>query len=217
MYLILASLLDVVDRLEWIRGRMNDLLMYPKYMIFKGIDTIIDEKRICLGLKWNVYAPPFYPETFSQITNILNKEPSEHNCIEELNNDQSINVGKLPEINIPEAKEEWNTIKKNKKVLDYNIVKTTIIRNTNVVNTYGALKDLEEDGLSKVYGDVDVEIANTKYDQQKVSSDYNVESMLREMIEKVIEEYTIKEKNKVITDNIDDDTSTIVVNNTSKV
>ena len=41
--------------------------------------------------------------------------------------------------------------------------------------------------------------------------------MSREMIEKVIEEYTIKEKDEVTTDNIDDDTSTIVVNNTSKV
>ena len=67
MELTIASLLDVVERLGWIGGRM-DLLTYPEYVIFKAMDTLIDEKRICLGLKLNVYAPPFNPKTFRQTT-----------------------------------------------------------------------------------------------------------------------------------------------------
>jgi len=63
----------------------------------------------------------------------------------------------------------------------------------------------------------DIEIANTKYDQRQASPDYNVESISREMMEKVIEEYTIKEKDKVATNTTDNDAITIVVNNTSKV
>jgi len=43
---------------------------------------------------------PFYPKIILK----PHKEPSEQNFIEELN--QSINAGKPPEINIPEAKEE---------------------------------------------------------------------------------------------------------------
>ena len=65
MDLTIASLLDVVDRLGWIGGR-TDLLTYPEYVIFKGIDTIIDEKRIRLGLKLNVYALPFNPKALIQ-------------------------------------------------------------------------------------------------------------------------------------------------------
>ena len=41
-----------------------DLLTYPEYVIFKGIDTLIDEKRIRLGLKLNVNAPLFNPQIF---------------------------------------------------------------------------------------------------------------------------------------------------------
>ena len=44
------------------------MLTYPEYVIFKGIDTIIDEKRICLGLKLNVYVAPFNQKTFIQTT-----------------------------------------------------------------------------------------------------------------------------------------------------
>ena len=65
MDLTIASLLDVVDRLGWMGGR-TDLLTYPEYVIFKGIDIIIDEKRIRLGLKLNVYALPFNPEALIQ-------------------------------------------------------------------------------------------------------------------------------------------------------
>ena len=61
MDLIIASLLDVVKRLGW-TGERSDLLTYPEYVIFKGIDTIIDEKRIQLGLKLNVYALLFNPK-----------------------------------------------------------------------------------------------------------------------------------------------------------
>ena len=75
MELTLTSLLDVVERLGWTGGR-TDLLTYPEYVIFKGIDTIIDEKRIRLGLKMNVYADPFNPQTFTKVTenNALNHE-----------------------------------------------------------------------------------------------------------------------------------------------
>ena len=58
MDLTIASLLDVVERLGWTGGK-TDLLTYPEYVIYKGVDTIIDEKRIRLGLKLNVYTPPF--------------------------------------------------------------------------------------------------------------------------------------------------------------
>ena len=47
-------------------------------MIFKGIDTIIDEIWIRLGLKWNVYVPLFDPKIVSQITDIPNNITS-HN------------------------------------------------------------------------------------------------------------------------------------------
>ena len=77
MDLTIASLLDVVDRLGWTGGR-TDLLTYPEYVIFKGIDTIIDEKRIRLGLKLNVYAPPFNPKAFIQTTEIPNNNTSHH-------------------------------------------------------------------------------------------------------------------------------------------
>ena len=64
--LTFESLLDVVDRLGWTGGR-TDLLMYPEYIIFKGMDTIIDEK-IRLGLTLNVYAPPFNLKLVTQKT-----------------------------------------------------------------------------------------------------------------------------------------------------
>ena len=63
MTLTIASLLDVVDRVGWKGGR-TDLLTYPEYVIFKGIDTLIDKKRIRLGLKLNVNAPLFNPQIF---------------------------------------------------------------------------------------------------------------------------------------------------------
>ena len=55
------------------------MLTYPEYVIFKGIDTIIDEKRICLGLKMNVYAYPFNPQTFTKETERPNNNVSNHN------------------------------------------------------------------------------------------------------------------------------------------
>ena len=73
----LALLLDVVERLGWTGGR-TDLLTYPEYVIFKGIDTIIDEKRIRLGLKMNVYAHPFNPQTFTKETERPNNNASNH-------------------------------------------------------------------------------------------------------------------------------------------
>ena len=69
----IVSLLDIVDRLGGIGGR-TDLLMYPEYVIFKGIDTIIDEKRIRLGLKLNVYALPFNPNALIQKISNIDKE-----------------------------------------------------------------------------------------------------------------------------------------------
>ena len=74
MTLTIASLLDVVDRLGWKGGR-TDLLTYPEYVIFKGIDTLIDKKRIRLGLKLNVDAPLFNPQTFTNET----KRPNNNN------------------------------------------------------------------------------------------------------------------------------------------
>ena len=82
MYLILATLVDTLDRLEW-KKRQENLLTYQEYVIFKGLDTIIDEHRICIGLKWNVQAAPFYPKIILK----PHKEPSEENCTEELNDD----------------------------------------------------------------------------------------------------------------------------------
>ena len=123
-------------------------------------------------------------------------------------------------INTPEAKEEWITIKKNTHTLNHNIVKNNTTNNTKVVNnTFGTLQDFKEDGLSEVYSDanemVERDTTNTKSDQWKTSLDYNVKSMSREMMKKVIEEYTIKEKDEDVTDTTDDDI-TIVVSN-SKV
>jgi len=50
------------------------LLTYPEYVLFKGIDTIIDEKRIRLGLKLNVYALPFNPTALIQKIPNIDKE-----------------------------------------------------------------------------------------------------------------------------------------------
>ena len=69
----IASLLDVINRLGWIGGRM-DLLTYPEYVIFKGIDTIIDEKRIRLGLKLNVYVLPFNSKALTQKSLTIDQE-----------------------------------------------------------------------------------------------------------------------------------------------
>ena len=92
MHLTIASLLDVVNRSGWTRGRA-DLLTYPEYVIFKGIDTIIDETRISLGLKWNADAPLFNPKIFLQTTEWANnstshydmKRTSSKNVLEEIN------------------------------------------------------------------------------------------------------------------------------------
>ena len=94
MKLTLASLLDVVDRMGWSKEGLG-LLTYPEYVIFKGMDTIIDETRIRLGLKWNVHAPPFYPKTDKHITttdipnNIAShnyeKQPATKNLMEDVN------------------------------------------------------------------------------------------------------------------------------------
>ena len=56
-----------------------DLLTYPEYVIFKGMDTIIDEKRIRLGLKLNVYTAPFNLKTFTQTIKRLNNTTDIHN------------------------------------------------------------------------------------------------------------------------------------------
>ena len=50
------------------------MLTYPEYVLFKGIDTIIDEKRIRLGLKLNVYALPFNPTVLIQKISNIDKE-----------------------------------------------------------------------------------------------------------------------------------------------
>ena len=55
-----------------------DLLTYPEYVIFKGMDTIIDEKRIQLGLKMNVYAPSFNLKAFTQTIERQNNNTSYH-------------------------------------------------------------------------------------------------------------------------------------------
>ena len=77
MTLTIVSLLDVVDRLGW-RGGRTDLLTYPEYVIFKGIDTLIDKKRIRLGLKLNVDAPLFNPQTFTKEIEGLNNNNLNH-------------------------------------------------------------------------------------------------------------------------------------------
>ena len=82
MDLTIASLLDVVDRLGWIGGR-TDLLTYPEYVLFKGIDTIIDEKRIRLGLKLNVYALPFNPQALAQERSVIDHEHTNEETKEE--------------------------------------------------------------------------------------------------------------------------------------
>ena len=171
------------------RNGQEDLLMYQEYVIFKGLDTIIDEHCIQLGLKWNVLAAPFNPKIILK----PHKEPKEQNCTVELKDEQSINVVKSPAINTPEAKEEQIIIKKNRYTSNHNIVKNNTTKNTNVVNnTFSTLQDFEEDGLSKVYGNANEtgerDTINTKSDQRKTSPDYNVKSMSREMMEKVIEE-----------------------------
>ena len=135
-------------------------------MIFKGLDTIIDEHRIRLGLKWNVLTAPFNPKIILK----PHKEPSEQNCTVELKDEQSINIVKSPAINTPEAKEEWIIIKKNRHISNYNIVKNNTIKNINIVNnTFGALQDFKEDDLSKVYGNANEtgerDTTHTKSDQ----------------------------------------------------
>jgi len=77
MDLTIASLLDIIERLGWSGGK-TDLLTYPEYMIFKRIDTIIDEKRIHLGLKLNVYTLPFNPKTFTKTTERPNNTIDHH-------------------------------------------------------------------------------------------------------------------------------------------
>ena len=39
------------------------MLTYPEYVIFKGMDTIIEEAQLRISLQWNVYALPFYLKT----------------------------------------------------------------------------------------------------------------------------------------------------------
>ena len=56
-----------------------DLLTYPEYVLFKGMDMIIDEKRIRLGRKLNVYVLPFKPEIFTQTTERLNNTTYQYN------------------------------------------------------------------------------------------------------------------------------------------
>ena len=82
MELTIALLLDIVDRLRWMRER-SDLLTYPEYVIFKGIDTIIDEKQIWLGLKLNVYALPFNPKALIQKNSNIDQEDKNENKKEE--------------------------------------------------------------------------------------------------------------------------------------
>ena len=106
MDLTLASLLEVIERLGWTGGR-TDLLMYSKYVLFKGIDTIIDEKRIWLGLKLNVYAPPFNPKLFTQTTERSNNNASHH--------DIERNLDKNIEEKINTTKDQKNTFQQIKQ------------------------------------------------------------------------------------------------------
>ena len=76
-------------------------------MIFKGIDTIIDEKRIRLGLKLNVYAPPFNLKIFTQTTERPNNNAPNH----DMKRPPTKNVQE--EINI--SKEQHNTLQENEQ------------------------------------------------------------------------------------------------------
>ena len=95
MDLTIASLLDVVDRLRWIGGR-TDLLTYPEYVIFKEIDTIIDEKQIRLGLKLNVYALPFNLKALIQKNSNIDQEDKNENKKEEQQITSTITNNNIP-------------------------------------------------------------------------------------------------------------------------
>ena len=53
--------------------------MYLEYVIFKGMDTIIEEVWLCIDLRWNVYTLPFYPKTVVHIKMDITQNIKEHN------------------------------------------------------------------------------------------------------------------------------------------
>ena len=150
MELTFESLLDVVDRLGWTGGR-TDLLTYPEYVIFKGIDTIIDEKRIRLGLKMNVYADPFNPQIFTKVT--------ENNA-----SNHEMKQPQTEHLNKPTRKEEqWKRVPKKQKTIRKTSDSIKIPKN---VNPFKPLEMMErEDSVKEAVIDERIDESSCKSDQ----------------------------------------------------
>ena len=67
---MLAPLIVLIDKIGY-KTSQAGLLTYPEYVIWKGAETFIDIQWIRAGIKWNVYATPFYP---ARITNPIEKD-----------------------------------------------------------------------------------------------------------------------------------------------
>ena len=162
MELTIASLVDAVERLGWIGGKTG-LLTYPEYVIFKGIDTIIDEKRIRLGLKFNVEALPFNPQAIIEKSSTIDQEEKN----EEAQEEKQITSPKINTNRPRQTKEKWievivkkgrgtqvkeDEMEKEKKRLDKRVSTKT------KANRYQDLKEREEEEGNRIEEDSRVEI-----------------------------------------------------------
>ena len=193
MDLTIASLLNVVDRLGWMGGRI-DLLTYLEYVIFKGIDTIIDEKWIRLGLKLNVYALPFNPEAFIQKSPIIDKDDN--------NKDKQDNkhiTSNINNINIStQTQDKWVevVVKKGR----YTAIKEEEIQKERQrqeersllkkkANRYQELKEIEEEEDNKMEEELRTEIKKKEIcdlEEEKVAqTTYEVNKISLKEVEKV--------------------------------
>ena len=67
MNFVLEALPIFLDRIGQEKGQ-------SEYVAFKGVETDIDEKCMCLGLKQNVLATPFYLTKLLYLQKINSKE-----------------------------------------------------------------------------------------------------------------------------------------------
>ena len=193
MDLTIASLLDVVDRLGWMGGR-TDLLTYPKYVIFKGIDTIIDEKQIRLGLKLNVYVLPFNPKALIQKNSNIDQEDKNENKKEEQQITSIITNNNIPKqtqekwVEVTVKKSRGTAVKENEmKIEKQQQDKRGLTKNK--VNRYQDLKEIEEEEENKIEEELRVEIkmkeAGELEEEKVIPITYEVNRMTLEEVEKV--------------------------------
>ena len=234
MNLTLASLLDVVDRLGWTK-ESSGFLTYPEYVIFKGTDTIIDETRIRLGLKWNVCAPPFYPKIDKHITttdipnNIAShnygKQPATNNLMKEIN--KSIERNETSQecqrnTTLPRDDGLWIRVKNKVKKNEYQSTSQLIQHVSNpyqLLDTNDVEDSEEESSIASVETPIVTNATSQSDNHGSDSADCSADNVTLDMLTTIMNEVLSNDRLEVkaINRECSDITTTLLLQNQEKL